>query len=71
MKKKLGLEKDTQKHIMKCPIIRKELNEQEEVHYKNLNSDILNEQINMLKHFKEMFEVRKTLIETVNNPHRT
>ena len=69
--KEQRFKKDTQKHIMKCPIISRELNEPEEIHYKDLNSDILNEQINMEKRFKKMFEVRKKLIETINNPHRT
>ena len=46
---------------MKCSIIRKEFNEQEEIHFKDLNSDILNQQINMVKRFKKMFEVRKKL----------
>ena len=63
--------KDTQKHIMKCPTIRKEIIEQEAVHYEDLNSDILNEQIDMVKRFRKMFEVRKKLIETVNNSHRS
>ena len=35
------IKKDTQKHIMKCPTIVKEVKNQENIKYKDINSKIL------------------------------
>ena len=65
------IKKDTQKHIMKCPVIRSVNPEQKEIHYKDLKSDIIAEQLNVVKRFRIFFEIRKTLIDTLNNTKRS
>ena len=56
------VKRDTQKHIMKCPVIRKELNYPETIKYKNLKSDIIADQLRLVKQFKINFNIRQSLI---------
>ena len=56
---------------MKWSVIRSKSTEQKEIHYKDLNSDIIAEQLNVVKRFRNNFEIRKTLIDTLNNTKRS
>ena len=53
--------KDTQKHIIKCPIIRKTLLDQTKVNYKDLKSENVVDQLHVVKRFRMHFETRTRL----------
>ena len=55
------IKKDTQKYIMKCPVIRSKSPEQKEIHYKDLKSDIIAEQLDVVKRVRNNLEIRKNI----------
>ena len=44
--------------------------EQKEIHYKDLKSDIIAEQLDVVKRVRNNLELQKTLIDTLNNTKR-
>ena len=55
---------------MKCPVIRSKSPEQKEIHYKDLKRDIIAEQLDVVKRVRNNLEIRKALIDTLNNTKR-
>ena len=55
---------------MTCPVIRSKVPEQNEIHYKDLKSDIIAEQLDVFKRVRNNLEIEKTLIDTLNNTKR-
>ena len=51
--------KDTQKHLLKCPVIRRELSDHIKVNYKDITSDNLSEQLEVVKCVERNLEIRK------------
>ena len=54
---------------MKCPVIRREENDIKETQYKDLKSEIKTDQIKVVKCFREKYDIRKRLINTLNKPN--
>ena len=55
------VKRGTQKHIMKCPVIRKEMNYPETIKYKIFKSDIIGYQLRLVKQFKINFNIKQSL----------
>ena len=64
------VKRDRQKHIMKCPEIRKELNNQETIKYKNLKSDIITDQLCLVKQLRIHYKIREKFIHKDKTPIR-
>ena len=55
---------DTQKHIIKCPVIRKILTPQVKVKYTDLKSENVLDQLQIVKRFRMNYDIRKRLTNT-------
>ena len=55
---------------MKCPEIRKELNNPETIKYKNLKSDIITDQLGLVKQFRIHYKIREKFIHKDKTPIR-
>ena len=60
--KEAKIKRDTHKHVMKCPVVLKEVTYQENNQYKDLKSDILTEQINLVKQSRIIYKTREMLM---------
>ena len=65
VKKEGSIKKDTQKQIMKCPVMKKQVTNQENIKNKNLKHDILTEQTNLVKQFRLNYKNREILMHEV------
>ena len=61
------IKKDTQKHIMKCPVIKTKVTNRENITYKDLKSGILTEQIDLVKQLGINYKNRETLMNEATN----
>ena len=59
------IKKDIQKHIIKCPGLKRENQDQKETHYTDLKSETIADQLNVVKYFRKNYEIRKRLIDTL------
>ena len=62
------IRKDTQKHIIICPVIKRKNSEEEVIKYKYLKSESLEDKIKLVKCIKKKLIIRKHLIENMNEP---
>ena len=58
--------KDIQKHMIICPVLTRKDPKIEDIKYKYNKSDIIEEQIKVIKYFKENNIIRKQLITDLN-----
>ena len=56
--------RDTQKNIIKCPVIGREISDNIDVKYRNVRSKSLADQLKVVKCVKRNLEIRKKLIDT-------
>ena len=57
--------KETQKHIVKCPVITRRNPNKEHINYRDLKSDNVEEQVKVVKYFKENYIIRSQLLENM------
>ena len=55
--------KDTQEHVLKCPVIRRELSEHTKVKYKDIKNESLSDQLKVVKCVRRNLEIRKRLLD--------
>ena len=60
--------KDSQKHILKCPVIKRKILENEKFNYKDLTSESLKYQIRIVKRFQKNYLIRKQLHQNMKEP---
>ena len=58
------IRRDTQKHIIKCLVIRREISDNIDVNYRNIKIKSLAEQLKVVKCVRRNLEIRKKLIDT-------
>ena len=57
--------KETQKHIVKCPVITRRNPNKVHINYRDLKSDNVEEQVKVVKYFKENYIIRSQLLENM------
>ena len=61
--------KDTQKHMIICPVLTRKNPNIEDIKYRYIKSDIIKEQIKVVRYFKENNNIRKQLVKDLNRSY--